>query len=186
MTDKTMSDEQWLAIKNCDKDYDGKFFYTLKTTKIICRPSCAARTPNPKNVEIFYSIEDAKRCGYRPCQRCRPDQEDWQGAKAEWAIKIKEYIDLNYSEKISPKLLSNIFYTDPYYLHRSFKETIGMTALEYQHQVRVNQAKKLLSETDLSISFIGSDVGYNSLSHFSRVFKSLTGCSPKIYKQHIV
>lgn len=180
---KTMNHEQWLAIKNCDKSYDGKFFYALKSTKTVCRPSCTARTPNPKNVEIYNSVKDAEKYGYRPCQRCRPNYMDWQGSKAELADKIKNFIDLNYFEKISAKSLGNIFYNNPYYLHRAFKEIIGITIIEYQHQVRIEQAKKMLSETELTLSFISSEVGYSSLSHFSRVFKRLIGISPLKYRK---
>ena len=182
MCERKMNDEQWRAIKNCDKSYDGKFFYALKTTKNICKPSCTARTPNPKNVEIFYSVEDAKKYGYRPCKRCRPDNMDWQGSKIEWAEKIKNYIDINYAEKISPKHLGKILYGDPYYLHRVFKKIVGVTIMEYQHQVRIKQAAILLAKTDLSISYIAFKVGYLTLSHFSRVFKNITGISPSRYR----
>lgn len=177
-----MSTEQWNAIKNCDKSYDGVFYYALKSTKTVCRPSCTARTPNPKNVEIFNTVEDAEKCGYRPCLRCRPDQMEWQGAKKELAMNIKHYIDSHYSEKLSSKSLGQTFYVNSFYLHRAFRSIIGMTIIEYQHQVRMKRAKTLLSETNSSISYIGYEIGYNTLSHFSRTFKRVFEISPSEYR----
>lgn len=177
-----MTQEEWLAIKNCDKEYDGLFFYALKTTKTVCRPSCTARTPNPKNVLIFNSVDDAINEGYRPCNRCRPDYMEWKGAKEELSIKAKQYIEVNYSEKFSLKEIAKKLYVNPYYLHRTFKDTTSYTLLWYHNFVRIEMAKVMLKNTQLSISFIAFEVGYNSLSHFSRAFKKLIGCSPSVYR----
>ena len=182
MTGRMMSEEQWEAIKNRDKSHDGAFFYALKTTKTICRPSCAAKTPNPKNVEIYYTVEDAQRRGHRPCHRCRPDQMEWQGPKNELAGKLTKYIEEHYAEKLSSKALGREFFVNECYLHRVFKEIEGMTVMEYQHSVRMERAKRLLAETGSSVSAIGYEVGYNTLSHFSRVFKKMFGVSPSEYR----
>ena len=182
MKEHSMNNEQWLAIKNCDKSYDGKFFYALKTTKIVCKPSCPARTPKPKNIEIYISVDEAKRNGYRPCLRCRPEQPDWKGYKVELAIKAKEYINKHFAEKLSAKTIGIELFIDPFHLHRVFKENFGLSIPEYQHKVRINKAKQLLEDTNLSLSFISSDIGYNSLSHFSRVFKNHTNYSPSKYR----
>lgn len=177
-----MTEEQWLAIKNCNKKYDGVFFYALKTTKTVCRPSCTARTPNPKNVLIFTSVEEAVNEGFRYCNRCRPDCMEWNGAKEELTIKARNYIENHYTEKFSLEEIGKKLYINPHYLHRAFKETTGHTLLWYQHYVRITAAKVMMENKQISISFIGFEVGYNSLSHFSRAFKKLEGCSPSSYR----
>lgn len=177
-----MNEKQWLAIKECDKKYDGIFFYALKSTKTVCRPSCTARTPNPKNVEIFYILETALKHGYRACNRCRPDDMSWKGYKYELAQKAKEYIDNNYTDKFSLQVISNNLYINAYYLHRAFKDIIGFTLLQYQHKVRINHSISLLTKTELSVSSIAYNVGYSNLSHFSRIFKKSMGVSPTTYR----
>src|SRR6266446_5470808 len=53
---------------------DGKFYYSVATTGVYCRPSCAARLPRPENVRFHASRKDAEIAGFRPCKRCKPDQ----------------------------------------------------------------------------------------------------------------
>ena len=70
----TVSDPRWNAVVTRDPRADGQFFYSVKTTGVYCRPSCAARGARPENVEFHASAEAAERAGFRPCKRCKPDQ----------------------------------------------------------------------------------------------------------------
>ncbi len=65
-------EEKIAAMQQHKKEFDGKFYVAVKTTGIVCRPSCPAR-PLPKNVVFYDSYEEAIRDSYRPCKRCRPD-----------------------------------------------------------------------------------------------------------------
>ena len=65
--------EQINAVKNRDKKYDGKFFVAVKSTKIVCLPSCYSRIPLEKNMVFFDTLEEALENGYRPCKRCKPE-----------------------------------------------------------------------------------------------------------------
>src|SRR5258706_7081143 len=71
---QTVNDPRWAAVVARDAGADGKFFYSVKTTGVYCRPCCAARTPRPENVAFHSTAADARRAGFRPCKRCRPDQ----------------------------------------------------------------------------------------------------------------
>ena len=64
------------------------------------------------------------------------------------------------------------------YLARVFKHETGHTLLWYHNAIRCENAKKLLSETNLSVAEIGSAVGYVSPAHFSHQFRKMTGISP--------
>ncbi|MEO6036288.1 MAG: Ada metal-binding domain-containing protein, partial [Verrucomicrobiota bacterium] len=64
--------ERWKAVIGRDATADGKFYYSVRTTKVYCRPSCAARLANWDNVEFHDSWEVAECAGFRACKRCRP------------------------------------------------------------------------------------------------------------------
>ena len=61
-----------------DTSMDGHFFYGVLSTRIVCRPSCAARPARPESVVCYETVEQASLAGFRPCLRCRPDlPETW-------------------------------------------------------------------------------------------------------------
>ena len=67
-------DACWKAVKRRDRAADGTFFYSVRTTGVYCRPSCAARLPRRENVAFHKTCADAERAGFRPCKRCRPNE----------------------------------------------------------------------------------------------------------------
>lgn len=177
-----MTEEQWLAIKNKDRNYDGVFFYGLKTTKILCRPSCPSRPCRAKNVIIFQSLEDGLEKGFRPCLRCRPDELEWNGAREDLVKKAKAYVEKNYRKKFSLEDIAGALFVNKSYLLRSFKSLTGITLLQYHNCVRCLAAKELLARPELTISYISNAVGYSTASHFSKVFKKTVGCTPFEYR----
>jgi AraC family transcriptional regulator of adaptative response/methylated-DNA-[protein]-cysteine methyltransferase len=68
------ADPRWTAIVTRDTRADGEFFYSVRTTGVYCRPSCAARAARRENVAFHATAEEAERAGFRPCKRCRPDR----------------------------------------------------------------------------------------------------------------
>ena len=69
-----VKDPRWAAVVARDPEADGKFFYSVRTTGVYCRPSCAARPARPENVQFHATRAEAERAGFRACKRCRPDQ----------------------------------------------------------------------------------------------------------------
>jgi AraC family transcriptional regulator, regulatory protein of adaptative response / methylated-DNA-[protein]-cysteine methyltransferase len=67
------NDPRWAQIVARDRSADGRFWYSVATTGIYCRPSCPSRAANPKNVQLHDTLEEAKATGFRPCKRCNPD-----------------------------------------------------------------------------------------------------------------
>jgi len=98
------------------------------------------------------------------------------------ASKIQEYIDTQYYEIYGIELLANKFQLSTRHITSIFKEQNEMTPNQYLNQVRINEAKQLLIETDNDIMTICFEVGYESLATFYRQFKMLTDLSPKVYR----
>ena len=65
---------RWQAIKRRDRAADGAFYYSVLTTGVYCRPSCAARRARRENVRFYAADAEAERAGFRPCKRCRPNE----------------------------------------------------------------------------------------------------------------
>ncbi|HYQ94793.1 MAG TPA: Ada metal-binding domain-containing protein, partial [Burkholderiales bacterium] len=66
--------ERWAAVQRRDAGADGVFFYSVRTTGVYCRPSCASRLARRENVRFHASCEEAESAGFRPCKRCRPNE----------------------------------------------------------------------------------------------------------------
>ena len=77
----TELDPRWTSVVTRDRSADGTFYYSVETTGVSCRPSCAARLANPKNVQFHLTCDDAERAGFRACKRCKPDQLSLEGTE---------------------------------------------------------------------------------------------------------
>lgn len=95
---------------------------------------------------------------------------------------IQRYIQEHYAEDISLQALANQFFLHPNYLSQLFTEKTGRNFIDYLTQVRMEKAQGLLRDTGLRVYDISQMVGYESPKYFSKVFKEVTGCTPKEYR----
>lgn len=93
-------------------------------------------------------------------------------------VRAKRYIDENYRENIDRNDVAAVTFVTPNYLSKLFKNNMNMNLREYINQLRVEEAKRLLLSTSMSVSEIASNVGYYNISYFSTVFHKLVGVSP--------
>ena len=103
-------------------------------------------------------------------------------AKRQSVTEVKEYLDRHYAERITLDQLSNRFFINKYYLSRMFKEQFGLPVIAYLLEVRITHAKQMLRFTDRSVEEIGMECGLGALHYFSRVFKSVEGVPPSLYR----
>ncbi|WP_232697399.1 bifunctional transcriptional activator/DNA repair enzyme AdaA [Brevibacillus daliensis] len=176
-----MTNEKWQAIIDNDASYNDQFFYAVKTTGIFCKPSCKSRVPKKENVRIFQNAEQALHANFRPCKRCKPTNEKLPDS--EWVALTTEYIDKNFTEKLTLETLADIAHGSPYHLHRTFKKIKGITPVEYIQQVRLNAAKEHLIQTNKAIADIAICVGMPNTPYFITLFKKKTGHTPAQYRQ---
>lgn len=96
------------------------------------------------------------------------------------------YMERHFAEDISLKALADIAHMEKIYFLKKFKAEVGTTPVNYLRKLRINQSKKLLLNSEFNITQIASAVGFQSIHHFSNVFKSLVGMSPSEFKEQIV
>ena len=96
----------------------------------------------------------------------------------ERAKMMKMYMDRNKNRVVTLGELAGVYHIDKSYAARLFKETYGITPTAYHMSIRIMQAKEMIRVTNLTLSQIANQLGFNSLQDFSRAFKRLEGVSP--------
>lgn len=96
---------------------------------------------------------------------------------------ILDYIHENYNTEISNKTLAEIVSYHPHHVNLLMKKYMGTTLHSYITQYRMNEALKMLSNTDKSIEAIATETGYKNPSHFHKIFKQTYGLSPSEYRK---
>lgn len=97
--------------------------------------------------------------------------------------KVCDYVDSHLSEDISLEQMADYINVSSFYLSKLFKEEKGVTFINFISDKRLEKARQLLAETDLSIKEITAEIGYNDQNYFSRIFKNKYGISPKEYRK---
>lgn len=103
-------------------------------------------------------------------------------AEPEMIKKAKEFIRQNQGEHLSLGQVARAVNTSTFYFCKQFKKITGINFTDYVARVRIEKAKNLLLNPNLRISEIAYEVGFQSLTHFNRVFKKITGQSPTAYR----
>jgi len=176
---KTEADPRWSKIQARDKTSDGAFVYSVKTTGVYCRPSCAARLPNPANVQFHADPAAARTAGFRPCKRCKPDL----GKAAPHADKVAQAARRIAASQTMPSLASLAAKAglSPHHFHRVFKAVTGLTPKDYAAAHRGKKLREQLRD-GASVTQAIYDAGYNSGSRFYEKSQSLLGMTPSRYK----
>lgn len=97
--------------------------------------------------------------------------------------KVCDYVDAHLQEDISLEQMADYISVSSFYLSKLFKEEKGVTFINFVSDKRLEKARQMLEETDLSIKEITAEVGYNDQNYFSRIFKNKYGVSPKEYRK---
>lgn len=175
-------EEKWQAVVSCNKDYDGLFFYGVKTTEIFCRPSCRAKTPARKNVVFSNTADKMIEAGFRPCKRCRPDRIVFE-PDLEIAKKAEELFISNYDKPLNFNSVARELGVSLNHLIRLFRKYSGTTPVQYITKLRIDKAIEVFGQMDLNILEIAYMCGFKSISNFYKCFKEQTGHTPMEYRK---
>ena len=164
-----------------DPRFDGLFFIGVKSTGIYCRPICPARSPRPENIVYYPSAAAAASAGLRPCLRCRPETAPgtpaWNGTSATVA-RAMHLIRQGALDGGSVEDLAAQLGVGARHLRRLFRQHIGATPKAIADNQRLLFAKRLVVETDMSITQAALAAGYGSLRRFNAAFRKHLGRTP--------
>ena len=171
-----------------DPRFDGLFFVGVLSTGIYCRPICPARSPKPENIVYFSTAAAAAAAGLRPCLRCRPEASPgspaWNGTSAT-VSRAMLLIRQGALNECSVEELSLKLGVGSRHLRRLFKTHIGASPKAMATNQKVLFAKKLLNETELSISQIAFVSGFGSIRRFNAAFKKIYAKAPSVFRSPI-
>ncbi len=99
--------------------------------------------------------------------------------------EVLEYIDRHLGEELTREDFAAQFFLNGDYLARLFKKETGASIGAYLQMKRLQKAKELLRETNLSVSQIASEVGYYNFSYFAKIFRKAEGITPNEWRRNV-
>ena len=172
--------ERWAAVQRRDKDADGAFYYSVRTTGVYCRPSCAARPALRRNVTFHASCAEAEQAGFRPCLRCKPDQPPLAERHAQVVAKACRLIDAT-EQELDLDSLAAACGMSRFHFHRIFKSHTGITPKAYAAAQRAQRVKQGLGQAATVTEAIYA-AGFNSSGRFYAAADGVLGMSPKKFR----
>lgn len=172
----TSDAERWEAVRRRDPAADGAFYYSVRTTGVYCRPSCASRPANRENVAFHASCAEAERSGFRPCKRCRPTEPTLAEQHAEAVVKACRLIEA--AEEL-PRLdeLAEAGGLSRFHFHRVFKSVTGVTPKAYAAAHRAQRVREELARSETVTGAI-YEAGFNSQGRFYAQSSEILGMTP--------
>ena len=161
------------ARRSRDPRFDGRFFVGVTSTGVYCRPVCPAPSPRDAHVRYFPTAAAAGDAGFRPCLRCRPEAAPGTPAWLGTSAVVRRALALVHEGALdegSVDALAARLGIGPRHLHRLFVAHVGAPPLAVAKTRRLHFAKRLIDETDLSMTEIAFASGFGSLRRFNDAF----------------
>ena len=176
----THNNPRWAFIQARDASTDGTFYYSVSTTGVYCKPSCASRPARPENINFHDSCEAAELAGFRACKRCKPGQPDLAERHSKIVADICRLIE-DSEQTISLEILASKAGLSVYHFHRVFKAVTGLSPKVYSTAHRAKRMRDALGKNTTVTDAI-FEAGYNSNSRFYEKSPEVLGMTPSNYK----
>ncbi len=174
LVDCMISTECYDAVLNRDPRYDGIFFYGVITTGVYCRPICSAR-PKKQNMAFFASALLAQKKGYRPCLRCIPGNSPSRTARLPFSSYTVSLLDnVSNLPLINTEVCRELGWLRA--LNRNLEADVETATGETLSQIirnnRLDFARKLVSETNISLEKIANGTGFGTIHYLDKALKN--------------
>jgi AraC family transcriptional regulator of adaptative response / DNA-3-methyladenine glycosylase II len=161
------------AISTRDARFDGVFFVGVSTTRIYCRPVCPARTPGRDRCTFYPSAAAAEQAGFRPCLRCRPELAPGNAridAVGRLAVAVMGRIEDGALTDGTIDDLAREMGVTGRHLRRVVADEFGVSPIALAQTHRLLTAKRLLTDTNLTVTEVAFASGFSSQRRFNALF----------------
>ena len=155
-------------------------FSAVVTTGIYCRPGCSAR-PNPSNVRKYHTAAEAEAAGFRACLRCRPYRINppVNSAAPELVCRAVQLILAGALDRGTEVGLGARLGVSTRHLRRLFGEHVGVTPDQLARSRRAHFARRLLDDTDLTVTEVAFASGFGSVRQLNRACQDTFRAPPQ-------
>ena len=176
-----IDEARWAAVVARDREADGQFFFSVRTTGVYCRPSCGARLPRRENVAFHLTPADAEAAGFRACKRCKPTEPPLAERYAETVAQACRAIE---AAETPPSLadLADAAGLSTFHFHRVFKAVAGVTPKAYADAHRGKRVREELTRSGTVTEAI-YDAGFNSGGRFYEQSAQVLGMTPTRFRK---
>ena len=174
------NDPRWAAVRARDPGADGAFFYSVETTGVYCRPSCAARPARPENVAFHATRAEAERLGFRPCKRCKPELPPLAERQAARVAALCRFIEES-AEAPTLEALASHAGLSVFHVQRLFKAVTGVSPKVYAAAHREERVRGELHRGGTVTAAI-YEAGYGSSARFYEKSHEVLGMTPTEYR----
>ncbi|WP_165452514.1 response regulator [Paenibacillus thalictri] len=138
----------------------------------------------PSHHDLFMNALEARMLRYL----LRRTEKELPGPGKEHDVISRAIVHIrsNLGQTLTAKQVAKTVSLDEDYLSTLFKKKTGVTLIQYIHQSRIDQARRYLEQTDMSVREIGETVGFENTNYFHKIFKRMTGLTPQLYRQQNV
>ena len=174
------AEELWQATLARDPRADGKFFFAVRSTNVYCRPTCPSRRPLRQNTLFFRTTQEAEEQGFRPCRRCRPQEQLEAILLVQRAAKL--LANASEGEAVHLESIAAKLGVSTAKLRRAFHRMTGLSPREFAHAARLEKFKKMLRE-GAEITDALYACGYGSPSRIYEKTDTQLGMTPGSYRK---
>jgi AraC family transcriptional regulator of adaptative response/methylated-DNA-[protein]-cysteine methyltransferase len=173
-------DERWSAVVHRDARADGWFYYSVRTTGVYCRPSCASRLARRENVAFHELTESAEAAGYRACKRCRPNEKPLAARRADAIARACKAIETAEDAPDFQAIAVSVGMSR-FHFQRVFRAITGLTPKAYAVAHRAERVRHALSKNPTVTDAI-YDSGFNSNGRFYATADHMLGMTPTAFR----
>jgi AraC family transcriptional regulator of adaptative response/methylated-DNA-[protein]-cysteine methyltransferase len=174
---------QWRQVLERDLKADGKFYYAVRSTGVVCKPSCPSRRPTRENVQFFPTLDDALNAGYRTCRRCEPERTSPKpDPQAKLVAQVAKHLREHTEERQTMSEIARSAGVDRLVLMRAFRRVLGVSPAQYARTQRMERFKRKMRRPEMTVTEAIYDAGFGSSSRLYENSNSQLGMTPSEMK----